>query len=79
MKLSQLQKRVKFISDAKGKAVEVVLPYKVYQEYLDMKISFEFYQDPETQESIRRAKDDLAAGRFRDYENIEQLIKDLRG
>jgi PHD/YefM family antitoxin component YafN of YafNO toxin-antitoxin module len=79
MKLIQVKKRVKFISDAEGKPVEVVLPYEAYQEYMDMKISLEFYQSLETQESIKRAKEDLVAGRFKDYEDVERLIKDLHG
>jgi len=77
MKLSQLQKKVKFISNAKGKPTEVVLPYESYQEYVDMKISLELYESLGTQESIKRAKEDLSAGRFKDYEDIERLIKDL--
>jgi len=79
MKLSQLQKKVKFISNAKGKPTEVVLPYESYREYVDMKISLELYESLDTQESIKRAKEDLSAGRFKDYEDIEQLIKDLHG
>ena len=77
MKLSQIQKKIKFINDAKGKPVEVILPYGVYQEYMDMKISLEFYKNLETQDSIERAKKDIAAGRFKDYDDVEQLIKDL--
>jgi len=77
MKLSQLQKKVRFISNAKGKPTEVVLPYESYQEYVDMKISLELYESLDTQESIKRAKEDLSAGRFKDYEDIEQLTKHL--
>jgi hypothetical protein len=79
MKLSQVQKRTKFISDARGKPIEVVLPYEAYREYMDMKISLEFYQSLETQQSIKRAKEDLAVGKFKDYEDVEHLIKDLHG
>ena len=77
MKLSQIQKKIKFINDAKGKPIEVVLPYKVYQEYMDMKVSLEFYKNLETQDSIERAKKDIAAGKFKDYDDVEELIKDL--
>lgn len=79
MKISQLQKKVKFISNAKGKLTEVVLPYESYREYLDMKISLEVYESLDTQESIRRAREDLSAGRFRDYEDMERVIEDLHG
>jgi hypothetical protein len=78
MKLGQV-KKVKFINDAKEKPIEVVLPYEAYREYMDMKISLEFYESLETQESIKRAKEALAIGKFKDYENAEQLIKDLHG
>lgn len=65
MKFSQLQKKVKFINNAKGKPVEAILPYEAYTEYVDMKISIEFYKSMETQKSIERAKKDVAAGRFK--------------
>jgi len=79
MKLGQVRKKAKFINDAEGKPIEVVLPYEAYKEYMDMKISLEFYESLETQKSIKRAKEDLAAGRFKDYEDVECLIKDLHG
>lgn len=47
------------------------------QEYLNMKISLELYESFDTQESIKRAREDLSCGRFKDYEDIEQLIKEL--
>ena len=77
MKISQLQKKAKFVRNAEGKLTEVLLPYESYQEYLDMKISLELYESLDTQESIKKAREDLAAGRFEDYEDIEQLIKEL--
>lgn len=46
---------------------------------MDMKISFAFYKSLETQDSIERAKEDVTAGRFKDYDDVEQLIKDLLG
>ena len=46
---------------------------------MDMKISLEFYRNLETQDSIERAKKDIAAGKFKDYDDVEQLIKDLHG
>ena len=79
MKLSQLKKKVRFINDAKGRHIEAVLPHEAYKEYMAMKVSLEFYESLDTQESIKRAKNDLAAGRFKDYEDVEQLIKDLHG
>lgn len=79
MKISQLQKKVKFVSNAEGKLTEVVLPYVSYREYLDMKVSLELYESLDTQESIKKAREDLATGRFKDYEHIERLIQDLHG
>ena len=79
MKISQLQKKVKFVRNAEGKLTEVVVPYESYQEYLDMKVSLELYDSLDTRESIKKAREDLAAGRFRDYEDIERLIRDLHG
>ncbi len=43
----------------------------------NLKVSLEFYKSLETQNSIKKAKEDIADGRFKDYEDAEQLIKDL--
>ncbi len=43
----------------------------------NLKVSLEFYESLETQNSIKKVKEDIAAGRFKDYEDAEQLIKDL--
>jgi len=79
MELNQIQKKVRFVNNSKGKPVEVILPYDAYREYMEIKISLELYKSLEVQESIKRAKNDLATGKFKDYENIEQLLKDLHG
>ena len=42
-----------------------------------MKISVEFYESLQTQKSIKRARGDLSSGKFKDYEDVEQLIRDL--
>jgi hypothetical protein len=44
-----------------------------------MKVSVELYESLDTQESIKKAREDLATGRFKDYEDIERLIQDLHG
>ncbi len=43
----------------------------------NLKVSLEFYRSLQTQNSIEKAKEDIAAGRFKDYTDAEQLIKDL--
>lgn len=43
MKAQQIEKKAKFIHDATGKPVEVVLPYRIYQDLMQLKISQEIY------------------------------------
>jgi len=73
-----IEEKVKFITDAKGKRHEVIIPYKVYKELLELKISQEIYHQPETQAAIKRAKKDIEEGNFRDYADAATLIRDLR-
>ncbi len=73
-----IEEKARFITDAQGKRQEVIIPYEIYKELLELKISQEIYHQPETQAAIKRAKKDIEEGNFRDYADAEALIRDLR-
>lgn len=75
MKAQQIEKKAKFIHDAKGKPVEVVLPYRIYQDLMQLKISHEIYNRPETQEAIKQAKQDVKEGRTRRFHRWEDAME----
>ena len=77
MTVQTIEEKTRFITDAKGRRREVILPYKVYRELLELKISQEIYHQPDTQAAIRRAKRDIRKGRYHDYREVEELIQDL--
>ena len=52
----------------------MILPYKVYQELLELKASLEIYQQPEVQASLHRAKEDIAEGRVKTTQHVEEAI-----
>jgi NAD(P)-dependent dehydrogenase (short-subunit alcohol dehydrogenase family) len=43
-----MERTVKFVTDAKGKPIEVILPYRLYQELMQLKLSQEIFEQPET-------------------------------
>ena len=79
MKASQLQKKAKVVNDAQGKRVEVIIPYAVYQEMLDLAVSMEIFQQDDTQESIARAKSDVKRKRTASFNNADEAAAWLKG
>ena len=67
-----IQKKVKIVSDSEGKPVEVILPYEVYQELLELQISLEIYQQVDTQESLQRAKKEIGEGKTVSFKNSDE-------
>ncbi len=53
----------------------MIIPYKIYQELLDLQMSFEIYQQANVQQSIKQAKQDIKTGRIRSFENMDEAIE----
>ena len=53
------------------------MPYKAYKELVELKISQEIYERPQTQEAIRAARRDVAAGRVRWFKNLAEAFRRL--
>ena len=49
MDILKIKEKTKFINDANGRPVEVILPYKIYQELLDLQTSFDIYRQEDVQ------------------------------
>lgn len=71
----EIQKKVKYVNDAKGKPVEVILPYKIYQKLLELQISLEIYHQEDVQQSIRQAKRDVENGNIRSFKNMDEAVE----
>ena len=75
MQAHAILEKTKLIKNAKGKPVKVVLPYRAYKELVQLKISQEIYERPETQEAIRSAKRDVAAGRVHRFKTLAEALR----
>lgn len=70
-----IERKVKFVTDAKGKPIEVILPYRLYQELMQLKLSQEIFEQPETQKAIQQAKEDVKKGQVRRFTNVAEALQ----
>ncbi|MBI1929743.1 hypothetical protein HYR99_36525 [Candidatus Poribacteria bacterium] len=75
MNTAEIQKKAKKITNASGKIVEVILPHKVYQELLDLKISLEIYEQEEVQQSIKSAQKDIENGNIKSFQTVDEAFE----
>ncbi|MBS4028125.1 MAG: hypothetical protein KGZ58_05735 [Ignavibacteriales bacterium] len=78
MSATSLQNRAKYISHLYGKPTEVIILYKVFQEFLEMKMSMEIYEREEVQEGLKRSKEEVRKGKARSFTDIDEAIEWLK-
>jgi hypothetical protein len=78
MGTSQIEKKVKYIRNAEGRNTEVILPYSLFKELLELKTSMEVCEQKEVQKSLRRARKDVASGRTRSFHGADEAIAWLK-
>lgn len=74
----KIKEKTKYINDVNGKPVEVIIPYKIYQELLDLQMSFDIYRQENVQQSIKQAKQDIKNGRVRSFNQMEDAFEWLK-
>jgi hypothetical protein len=75
MQARAILEKTELIKNAKGTPVKAVLPYRAYRELVELKISQEIYERPETQQAIRDAKRDIAAARVHRFKNVAEALR----
>ena len=75
MTIAQIEKKAKLITRKDGRPVEVILPYSIYKQLLELEESVEIFKRRETQESIKRAKEDKRRGRSRTFGNVKDAVE----
>ena len=75
MQARAILEQTQLIKNAKGRPVKAVLPFRAYKELLELKLSQEIYERPETQQAIRDAKRDIAAGRVHRFKNVAEALR----
>ena len=75
MTIAQIEKKAKVVTGKDGRPVEVILPYNIYRQLLELEESVEIFKRKETQESIKRAKEDVRRGRSRTFGNVKGSVE----
>lgn len=75
MTIAQIEKKAKLVTGKDGKPVEVILPYSIYKHLLELEESVQIFKRRETQESIKRAKEDVKRGRSKTFGNVKDAIE----
>lgn len=75
MTVTAIEKKAKLITGRDGKPVEVILPYNIYKELLELERSMEIFRRKETQASIKRAKEDIRQGRVKNFSDVKDAVK----
>jgi hypothetical protein len=78
MDTAQIEKKVKYIRNADGRSTEVILPFGLFKEFLELKASMEIYEQKEVQRSLRRARKDVGSGRTRSFHRASEAIAWLK-
>jgi hypothetical protein len=78
MGTAQIEKKVKYVRNAEGRNTEVILPYRLFKELLELKASTEIYEQKEVQRSLRHARKDVVSGRTRSFHSADKAIAWLK-
>jgi PHD/YefM family antitoxin component YafN of YafNO toxin-antitoxin module len=67
---------IKFIVDGKGNKKEVIISYAKFVELMQIIEDHIFLHSPEIQEQIKQSKDDLASGRYVEFDSdkIDEML-----
>jgi hypothetical protein len=78
MSTLEIQKRVRYVNDSRGKSTDVLIPYSLFQELLELKTTLEVYERQATRMSIKRAKRDVRNGKTKTFADATGAIEWLR-
>ncbi len=67
---------IKFIVDGKGNKKEVIISYAKFVELMQIVEDHIFLHSPEIQEQIKQSEDDLASGRYMEFDSgkIDEML-----
>lgn len=78
MSTLDIQKNIKYINDYRNKPKEVIVPVKIFQELLELKMTMEIFEQEDVRKSIKRAKREVSAGETRPFRSGQEAIEWLR-
>jgi hypothetical protein len=74
----EIQKRARIVSAARGRGREVILPYLVYCDLLELKTTMEIYKREEVQRSLKKGRKEIGEGRTKSFRKAHVAIKWLK-
>ena len=74
----EIEKRARIVRAARGRGKEVILPYSVYRDLLELKTTMEIYERAEVQQSLRKGRKEVADGRIGSFRKAPEAIKWLK-
>ncbi|MBI3195087.1 MAG: hypothetical protein HYZ34_11580 [Ignavibacteriae bacterium] len=78
MNSGTIQGKGKAFSSANGKPIEVTIPFNVFQELLELKLSMEIYKRKNVQKGIKQSKKEVQNGKARSFTDIDEAIEWLK-
>ena len=67
-------RRVRVFHDRRGKPSEVLLPFDLFEKMRDAYISKAIYNSPETQKSLRHARNDIGKARVHAFKTLGEMF-----
>jgi len=74
----EIQKQARIVRAAGGRGREVILPYPVYRDLLELKTTMEIYERAEVQQSLKKGRKEIANGRTKSFRKANDAIKWLK-
>jgi len=71
----EIEKRVRIVRATRGRGKEVILPYAVYRDLMELKTTMEIFEKTEVQQSLKKGRKEVAEGRTKSFRNAAQAIK----
>ena len=75
MQARAILETTQLIKNARGRPVKAILPFRAYKELVELKISHEIYERPETRDAIRNAKRDIASRCPHRFKNLAEAFR----
>jgi stage III sporulation protein SpoIIIAA len=56
MSTLEIERLVRYVNDSHGRSIEVLVPYKLFKDLLELKTSMEIYEKPATRRSLTKVR-----------------------
>jgi hypothetical protein len=78
MSSPEIERQIRYVNDSHGRNTEVIVPLRLFQDLLDLKISMEIYQRPATQRRLKKARGQVREGKTRSFRTAGEALRWLR-